>query len=239
MDHYIVAPLSSEWFAGWGVLLGLGFLAIFILPRKIAPQSHRRFEIVWGVLLILSTSLEQITLMREGLWNMVYSLPLQLCSLSGLLVIFTLLTRNKWTYLFSLFWGISGGLHSFLTPEMTLGGEGLFFWTYHFWHASIIIAPLYFFLIQQWGVPKRSFLLVWGSTHLVWIAVGLIDWSLGANYMYVLAPPAVDNPFVQGVFPYHLIWFEIAGILHFGLLALLFTAWQRRFDPPSPLWSST
>ncbi|NVK05897.1 MAG: TIGR02206 family membrane protein [Flavobacteriia bacterium] len=238
MDHYIVEIGSLDWLYGWLVVLILGVFALRIIP-KIQSLNPRHFEIAWGAILFLMMGIEHFEMIRAGVWDLQYSLPLQMCSLSGFLLIFTLWFRNKWTYLFVLFWGVSGGLHSFLTPEHTLGGEPLFFWSYNLWHASIIIGPLYFFFIQKWGIPKRSFLKVFGYTHVVWIAVGLIDWEIGANYMYVLEPPAAENPFVVGKFPYHLIGFEIAGIIHFGLTAVIFSWIQKRRSINAGIWAST
>lgn len=237
MDHYIVEFASSDWLYGWFVVLLLGVLVLGVFPR-IKSFNFRTFELVWGGLLLAMISVEHHTMIQTGVWHTSFSLPLQMCSLSGLLFIYTLWFRNKWTYLFVLFWGLSGGLHSFLTPEHTFGGQGLFFWTYNFWHASIMVGPLYFFFIQKWGLPKRSFITVWGLTHLVWVAIGLIDWALGANYMYVLEPPAADNPLIIGEFPYHLIGFEIAGFVHFGLVALLFSRIQKRPGYLSIKWTS-
>ncbi|WP_170266398.1 YwaF family protein [Phaeocystidibacter luteus] len=238
MDHHIVEIGTGDWYQGWGILLILCLSVLYLLPR-LGRKGMRSAEKVWALLLFLSWGLEQVVLIRTGNWDATWALPLQLCSLSGMLTIFTLITRNKWTYLFVLFWGISGGLHSFLTPEMTLGGQGVLFFTYIFWHSSIIAMPLYFFFQHKWGIPRNAFLIVWGWTHFVWLAVGILDYTIGANYMYVMEPPLVDNPFVQGAFPYHLIGFEIAGILHFGLTHLVFRKLQKiKSIGESPIWLS-
>ncbi|NVK28170.1 MAG: TIGR02206 family membrane protein [Flavobacteriia bacterium] len=238
MNHHIVEIGTGEWYQGWGILLLVCLAAVYVLPQ-LGRKQMRTAEKVWAILLLVSWVAEQVLLISTGNWDVSWALPLQLCSLSGLLAIFTLLTRNKWTYLFGLFWGLSGGLHSFLTPEMTLGGQGILFFTYLFWHASIVAVPLYFFFRHKWGIPKNAFLIVWGWTHFVWLAIGLLDYAIDANYMYVLHPPEVANPFVQGTFPYHLIGFEIAGILHFGLTHLIFRRIQKsKSIDGSPIWMS-
>lgn len=237
MEHYVVELGSSDWFIGWTIVVALGILVFRYLPR-LNERQVRNVEVTWGVVLFSCLISEQAMMWQTGIWDAEYSLPLHMCSLSGFFVIFTLWFKNKWTYLFALFWGVSGGFHSFLTPEYTLGGESILFWTYILWHASIIVGPLYFFFVKQWGLPKRSFLIVWGYTHLVWLAIGLIDWALGANYMYVMHPPLANNPFVQGEFPYHLIGFELAGILHFGLVAVLFNFFQKRKESSYNRWLS-
>ncbi|KAB2816553.1 TIGR02206 family membrane protein [Phaeocystidibacter marisrubri] len=229
MEHHLVPFASLEWISGWFTLASIGIFALVFLP-KLEVRTQRNVERVWAFALLVSTAIEHLYMFSAGTWSTEWSLPLQMCSLSGLLAVYTLLTHNKTTYIFLLFWGVSGGLHSLLTPEMTLGSHAIYSITYYFWHASIIMVPIYFFKARRFGLSKRSFFKVWGWTHAVWIVVGLFDWGVGANYMYILEPPKVDNPFVMGGFPYHLIGFEFAGILHFGLTALIFGSLSRRFN---------
>lgn len=193
-------------------------------------KDLRVIEIGWAAVLSFTLLFEHGVMVYEGIWSMRWSLPLQLCSLSGLLAIYTLLSGKKTVFLFLLFWGLSGGVHSIITPEMTLGDAPSFVIIYYIWHASVILVPIYFFKIKGWRLPKHSFLKVWGWSHVLWLLVGSIDWAIGANYMYVMEPPNVENPFVQGGFPNHLLVFELAGILHFGLIAILFKRWEHVLD---------
>lgn len=229
MEHHIVSFASVEWMSGWITLAALGTFALVVLP-KYGQRSQRSIEKTWAFALLISLVLEHAYMISAGTWSAEWSLPLQMCSMSGLLAIYTLLTHNKTSYLFLLFWGFSGGIHSLLTPEMTLGSHVIYSITYYFWHTSIIVVPLYFFKVKGFGLSKRSFFTVWGWTHVVWVVIGFIDWGLSANYMYILEPPQVENPFVMGEFPYHLIGFEFAGILHFGLTALLFGTLSKRYQ---------
>ena len=60
--------------------------------------------------------------------------------------------------------------------------------------------------------------------------VGLINWLLGANYMFLSAPPSVDNPLVMGEWPWHILGFEIIALTFFALMYLP-VALSRRRDP--------
>lgn len=228
MEHFIVDFGTPLWISGWLLLAGLALFAFGLLP-KYSADKQRLFERIWAYSLLSALAIEHVIMIMDGTWSVKWSLPLQMCSMSGLLAIYTLLTHNRRTYLFLLFWGISGGFHSMLTPEMTLGADPFFSFTYYFWHASIIIIPLYFFKVKGFGLKRTSFFSVWGWTHLVWLVVGLVDYGIGANYMYILHPPQVDNPFIFGDFPYHLIGFDIAGFLHFSILSLVLGTISQRY----------
>lgn len=233
MEHAIVDIGSDLWFMGWGFLSVLMLLALRGMP-ELSPSAQRRVEISWGILLLVSLIVENLTMISSGSWSLEWSLPLHMCSMSGLLAIYTMFTGNRMAYLFLLYWGVSGGFHSLLTPEMTLGDSPVMSVVYYFWHTSIIVVPVYFFKVRGYGLERRSFWKVLGRTHIVWLFIALLDWAIGANYMYVLEPPVADNPFVINEFPYHLIGFEFAGILHFAVIALIFsTIWRKQLTRSS------
>ncbi len=237
MDHYIVEFGSAPWLLGLTILIALVVLTV-AFSKVLSPQSLRRFEIVWAWILTSCFLFENGAMVYTDAWSLQWSLPLQLCSLSGLLAIYSLFSNRSTFFPYLLLWGISGGFHSLITPEMTLGNEPAFIITYHIWHSSIIIIPIYLFSVREWSLPNRTFLKVFVGTNVLFVLVGLLDALIGANYMYVIEPPAVDNPFVQGGFPYHIIMFELAGIVHFGLIAFVFGRWQKNKEK-RPLLKST
>lgn len=228
MEHYLVPIGSTLWISGWIVFAGAMMFSLTVVP-SFSEKGKRIFEKIWAVLLLAALVTEHTLMLADGQWDASWSLPIQMCSMSGLLGIYTLLTHNRKAYLFVLFWGVSGGIHSLLTPEMTLGYSPFHAFMYYLWHISIIVIPIYFFKVRAFGLRRSSFFNVLLWTHVVWISVGLIDAVLEANYMYILQPPQVDNPFILGDFPYHLIGFEFAGILHFGIIALLFSSLASRY----------
>ncbi len=50
--------------------------------------------------------------------------------------------------------------------------------------------------------------------------IGGINWLIGSNYMFLCAPPPVDNLLVLGDFPTHVVGFELVAIINFALLYL-------------------
>ena len=50
----------------------------------------------------------------------------------------------------------------------------------------------------------------------------VINYLIAANYIYLCTPPIASNPLILGPWPYYLIGFEVAGIIHIYLLYKVF-----------------
>jgi uncharacterized membrane protein YwaF len=59
-------------------------------------------------------------------------------------------------------------------------------------------------------------------TQLVALFVGLVNYAVGANYMYLAEKPAVYNPFIIGNWPWYILGLEVAVLLHFYVIYILF-----------------
>jgi uncharacterized membrane protein YwaF len=50
-------------------------------------------------------------------------------------------------------------------------------------------------------------------TNIVIWPVWLIDWLVGANYMYLMERPPTESPLVFGDWPWYIINVELVGLL--------------------------
>jgi uncharacterized membrane protein YwaF len=50
------------------------------------------------------------------------------------------------------------------------------------------------------------------------IIVGTTNYLIGSNYMFLCERPLVDNPLIIGKWPWYIISFEVAAIVHFLLI---------------------
>lgn len=219
--HVVVEILSYFWWAG--ILFSVvGILALLITAKFIAPKHRKQFSNAVGLFLVFINVFIHMYQISRNEWSIQSSLPLNLCSLSAILSGVVLCWRNQLAFEFLLYWGIPGAFYSLLTPEMTLGAEGWYVYDYYISHAGIIFSALYL----VWFLNLRPRPLSWWKVFLysqyLLIAVGIIDNLVGANYMYALEPPAVENPLVIGQWPWYILGFEAAGIVHFFLLYVLF-----------------
>lgn len=221
IEHYLV-PIGSTWWLGGWIILSIYLTVALGVGSQIAYASRANFEKVWGLLILvfmLYTHLHQVI---EGRWFLSDSLPLQLCDVSRILAVLLLLFRQKWAFPLLFFWGMVGGFHAILTPESPLGGDTFFLVEYYISHASIIVVPMYMIFVNGYQLHKWSWLKAFGWNQLIIAPIMLINYLFDGNYMFLASPPKVDNPFVVGEFPYHIIGFEAAAIIHYLLLVMLF-----------------
>jgi len=187
-----------------------------------------------GIILLVRFFMMEWYTRHIGLWTIQSNLPLQMCGISAILSGIVPLWRNQTAYEFLYYWGIPGAFHSMITPEFTIGTKGLLFWEYYFSHGGIILSALFLTFYLGMRPGKGSWWKIFLWTQPVLLITGVINYILDANYMYLCIPPEVNNPFVIGAFPFHLISLEFAGILHFGVMYIPFGIKYRKGKMPLP-----
>jgi len=158
----------------------------------------------------------------NGYWNLKQSLPVHLCSVSYFICIFLLFNFKQWLAECLFYWGLAGGIHSLLTPEFTVGMEGYNFYAYFINHAGLLLVVAFMITHLNFRPRAKSWIWVFGYTQIVALGVGLVNYSVGANYMYLAHKPEVENPFVIGEWPYYIIVLEAVALLHFWVFYLPF-----------------
>jgi len=124
-------------------------------------------------------------------------------------------------------------LHSFLTPELDDGNSLYNHVEYTVSHAGILASGLY--ATMRMGMVPRpwSWLRVLGITQLVLPVIGLLNYALGSNYMYIASRPLIDNPFLIGEWPWYIVGLEFAALLHFLLFYGIHRMLGQRYAPSS------
>jgi len=232
MNPHYAAPLGSP---SWiGLNLGMLFIVsgIVWISRRWDKDRIHRFGKGMAILLILNMLLRQVVLLLSGEWSAAYSLPLQMCSFSVIWAAITLWKGHQLTYELLLFWG-AGALHSFLTPELDDGNSLYNHVEYTVSHAGILASGLY--ATMRMGMVPRpwSWLRVLGITQLVLPVIGLLNYALGSNYMYIASRPLIDNPFLIGEWPWYIVGLEFAALLHFLLFYGIHRMLGQRYAPSS------
>lgn len=213
-SHFAVPIGSAWWWAGWLIMAVYMILALSF-GKKLKSDSKRTFEKTWAILILLMMLYNQYHLIEAGRWSIKFALPLEMCGISRMLCIAYLLTGKRAFFLPLLFWGWAGGIHSFLTPELTMGNDTWQLIEYYISHAGVTVVPTYAILRKNQAVLKYDWIRAFGLSQLLMILVGSINYLIGANYMYLLQPPIVNNPFIMGPWPFYLIGFELAAVVHF------------------------
>jgi hypothetical integral membrane protein (TIGR02206 family) len=219
--HYVIELFSNYWWKG--ILFSFtGILFFLYMGTRMQIKDRERLASCLGWSLLLLNLFHQVYLVARQEWHPASSLPLNLCSITGLLSGIALIIRKQIIFEFLLFCGVSGAIHSLITPEMTLGNKGWHPYDYYISHAGIILSALYLSVVLNFFPRPGSWWRILLYTQPLLVLVYIVNINIGANYMYLVSKPAARNLFVRGDWPWYIIGFEIAGILHFYLLWMIF-----------------
>lgn len=220
-EHYVIELFSPVWWQG--LLLSFTAMIVLLFGGRYGNQKMKEYiATTFGVLLLGVALFSPVYQWIWGNWTVQSSLPLNLCSLSALLSGTVLLWRSQMAFELLLYWGLSGATYSMITPEMTLEYSDWNLFEYYVSHAGIIFSGLYLSLVCGMRLRKGSWQPVFLLTQVVALVVGIVDKMIGANYMYLMQKPAVSNPFFAGDWPWYILVLELALLLHFYVIYLLF-----------------
>jgi hypothetical integral membrane protein (TIGR02206 family) len=216
--HYIVPIFSLQWFSGIILVFIFYSLMIWIGNKSAKIQSEKKFRYFLAAVFIIREVFLYAYIIHEGQFTIQDSLPLHLCNISYLFVIWLFLDPRYFLFEFLIMLGLGGALQSFLTPELTHGYSLYFIIDYYFSHGTIIFGPVYAILVLKMKPRPGSWKTILIFANLLLISIFIINCLLDSNYVYLMKAPAANNPLVLGGYPYHLIGFEIFGTLHVLLL---------------------
>lgn len=229
--HYVIPIGSHTWWVG--LFFSISYAACIVWWTK-SRRIHDRqtWERVWAFVIFSSWVGVQYFMAYKGWWRINNDLPLQLCGISNLLSVGVLFFRARRLWVPLLFWGIVGGFHAILTPQVTAGNHPLLIAEYYIYHTSIILVPLYMIWAHGWCLKRYDWLKALLYNNLLLLPIFGVNLWLGANYMYLIEPPHVDNPMIVGEWPYYILGFEAAAVLHYLLLSTIFRGHWKEVPMP-------
>ncbi|WP_454189871.1 YwaF family protein [Paenibacillus sp. Marseille-Q7038] len=208
------------------LLIILSLLLLLFLFRSRLRQSRLLKELLrWSlaVILILSQLTLEIWYQAFGLWDIKNTLPLELCSLTLILSIIMLITKNRMLYIFVFYAGICGALAALLTPNLAYAFPHFRFIQFFVAHGAIILSAFYMTWIENNKLSFSSVPIGFVMLNMVAGFVWLINQMTGANYMFLSRKP--DTPSILdllGPYPLYILMEEILALLLFLMLYLLF-----------------
>ncbi len=163
-------------------------------------------------------------------------LPLHACGIAVLATAATLIFRNQRTYEIAYFWGLVGSSNAAITPSL---GEGEGFPSYRFFqyfiaHSGIIVGVLY----ATWGLRMRPTLRglfrAFICVNLFAVCVGVFNFYVGSNYMFLREPPQTASPFFFAPHPWYIPILDVVALgMFFAVFSpfLISTWWSSRRQP--------
>jgi len=165
----------------------------------------------------------------EGNWGVSTSLPLALCDIALVVAAAACWWRRPLLVELTYFWGIAGSLQAVLTPDLSASFPHLEFFEFVVGHVAVVTAAVFLVvglqLAPRTGAVARVFSLTLAYTALV----GLADLLIGADYMFLRAPPRSWTLLsVLGPWPWYLVSASALALL---LMLVLQAPFRRAARP--------
>lgn len=220
---------SNEHLATLAVIAAVGTVLVVIVRKTSSPAV--RVSVCWlvAVLTFGGMLFKQIYQLSTNTWTLAESAPLELCDIGNVVTSLTLILAcrrqpPRWTqslYELAYFWGLGGTLQALLTPDVTYPPPHVSYFRFFVTHGGIVIGVLILTLGLRMRPRATAFWRVWRTTILLAAVVFLLDFPLGANYMYLHGPPKRASIIdLMGPWPWSLGPLVVVGTL---LLMLVYS----------------
>jgi hypothetical integral membrane protein (TIGR02206 family) len=171
----------------------------------------------------------------NGTWTARASLPLALCDVALVIAAaacwwprYPLLIELTW------FWGLAGTLQAIATPDLSVGFPHLEFFEYVVGHVGIVFAALYLVVGMGYRPRAGSVPRVFAITVVYTGFVGLIDWLIGADYMFLASRPVHWSLLsVLGPWPWYIVSAAGVALVLLVVLDAPFRAGRRTASSPT------
>ena len=228
MDKIAISHWSPE-IGGQFWWNGLLFALLFVLfmlfiGRKLSPRQRNYILCGMGIYQLAVKFTSQMLLIFYGNYILSTHLPLQLCTMSGILAGIVIFYRRQILFELLYFYGIIGFIHSIITPEFTEGTSPWNIFDYYVGHSMLLIVPVWLMIYNDLKLRHNSW---WTSFVYLQVLVVFVSQANsiigdGANYMFLAKAPIADSPFILQD-PYHVVGFEIFALIHFYVLYIIGT----------------
>ncbi len=205
-------------------------LVIVASRKSFTDLDKKRFRFGLAALLVINELAFHLWNYSIGQWTIQTMLPLHLCSVLVWVSAYMLLTRSYSIYEFAYFLGIGGAIQALLTPDAGIYGFPHFrFFQTIISHGAIVTAAIYMTLVEGYR-PYWSSLVrvaIWGNIYMA--AVGIVNWLVGSNYLFIARKPDTANLIdMLGPWPWYILSLEVVAILMCLALYLPYAVRDRR-----------
>jgi hypothetical integral membrane protein (TIGR02206 family) len=224
--HEIIPMFSNLWWIGLivSIILVIGILKA---ANKLSEVNEKRFRWLISILIFLRETLWHFFLYQYGDWEVAESLPLHLCGISRIFGAILLIYPRQLLFEYLILLGMAGAVQSYVTPELTHGISPFLIFDFYFSHGIIIFMALYAFFVLKMSMYKWSWLRAFIFGNAILAVVGTINYFINGNYIYLCQRPLAENPLIMGEWPWYIIGFQIAALIHILLFYLIFTYLQK------------
>ena len=118
--------------------------------------------------------------------------------------------------------GLAGAFQAMITVDLTGINNMIGIFSLNWQHSLIILNVLWLIFAYGKRFNFRSIFNAFIFINVIIFPVGLINYFLGSNYMFVCKPPNVQSAFFIGDWPLYLVWLELIYFIYILILYLPF-----------------
>ncbi len=177
----------------------------------------------WVVLVIWFFVVGYFLLPANFGWGI--SLPLQLCDLANLAAALALLTGRRTFRVLLHFWAFGLSTQAFLTPTVSVGPSGFYFWLFWAYHFAVVGTAIYDVVVRRFRPQWRDCFFAIAFTAAYVVAVFLLNIAIDSNYGYVgkNQPGSTTVITLLGPWPLRVVFIAALGTIIFVLIQLIWT----------------
>jgi len=223
-------------------MIGLCLITIY-LGIKIKSNKHKLY-ISYGIIsfAIIQEIIDYANrIFLDELYDFKLStdLPLHFCIIGFYFSIFGIyiaITDKKYNakleqFIFDCAYvlGFSGAFQALITVDLTGVNNMIGAFTLNWAHTLIILNVLWLIFAYGKRFSLKGAIHAFMFINFIIIPVGLINFMIDANYMFICTPPNVESPFFIGVWPTYLLWLEIIYFIYILILLIPFKIAEKYF----------
>ncbi|MFL2747698.1 MAG: TIGR02206 family membrane protein [Gammaproteobacteria bacterium] len=215
------------------IFLIISFSILFpFLLRNLKTSSKSKIALGLAIFIILNEAIKPFyyPALYPERYDFLSTLPLHLCNLASLFIAIFFISKIRFFFNLSFFWGISGVLMALTQPDYPYDFPHLHFILFNFNHALLLFS-IFFAFITLKNIPDfKSYqdtifysipiVLVVFSINLL---INFLSKNTVANYMYLIEFPLGENltRFMPDP-PFHVLIFIPIALLLFSITYLPF-----------------
>lgn len=225
-SHSFPLPLSFALF-GKDHLITLGILTFIITwilsyAHKSSGDERTALEklLIWALLGSFPLSLAYRLILDPTLpWQ--ERLPFHLCSIIPYVGAYALISRSHYAKACAYYLGSILCLQALITPNITLDFPHPIYVEFFATHGIIILAALYFPIVQRWRAQKWDFVKVYAFAFVYMVSMLVINPLLGTNFGFVIHAPTNGSVLdLLGPWPWYLFLMQIPALFLLFLAGL-------------------
>jgi len=226
---YEAFPFSAFSLSHWVMIVILVVVSFIIYYYRSFLEDHDKvIRICTFIVLFSLEGMYHLWLYKDGFWDISFTLPLQLCSISLILCLILLVGKSRIIFQIVYFIGITGATMAIMTPELFLGFPHFRYFQFFITHILIVLICLYFLFVHKYRPTGKGFIY---SVLFLNFCAGIafiVNKVVGGNYMFLANKPTNGSLLDYfGPYPYYILSLEVVALIICSLLLLPFSLKKR------------